>query len=776
MITTFWRLLRADIRSNRLQFGLIWSVLALSAMLLLVSLLMLNSTDEPWDNTFEATNGPHLWIVSHEHNLDFTPLLEDPEIDQTSGVMMALAENPMVIGDEKYNIYLYGMDTPPPVAHPLLAEGRWLDPEKEFELVLDFSMATFFDIQVGDQITILAAEGTQNLTVVGLGVTAHWFPYNEVTKDVSPGVAYLSQKSLEAIQPDPDNWYSVLGLRLTNPEDSQEFVNQVFERFPGKMRTVVDWKFIKENAALASALNGMFMGLFSIMGLIAVGLIIFNTIGGQVLSQYRNIGVMKAIGFKPQQITAKFLLENLVLGLTASLVGIGLGLVVAPSLVNTLAENLNTTPTNIYAAPPIILVILLVELTVGMATLIPAWRGGKTNTVQAITIGYRQQYHRVSGMARLAAWLHLPAVVTMGIKDTFSRPLRTVLAILSLLLTVLVAMMAIGAKTTSDFLANNLMYFNGTSADIKVMRNFVPTEIIESQILSDPQVSDHYEESDLWGQAPGHSEEPFAIRILNGRYQDFDFQVKEGRMISSPGEAVMGFAVLDLIGAEVGDTVEIQADGHPLELKIVGRHTENFNLNKVVLISDQTYQDQVGLDLPPMIYNLKLADRDLADDLRAEWLEKSQGQLTVSVSTREPLASVSQLTSLIISLATILMLVAGVNLMSNSLLSIRERVRDFGIQKAIGFTPSQIAVGVMVGAVVISLIALLLGVTLGMSLMTWFISQVGIEIGAGPDFYLIDWGGMAILLPILILLAIISSLLPAMRAARLQVIDSLRYE
>ena len=474
--------------------------------------------------------------------------------------------------------------------------------------------------------------------------------------------------------------------------------------------------------------------------------------------------------------TAIFLFEHLAIGFFASLVGIALGLAVAPYLVNTLAENLNTTPPNIYAAAPIILVVLLVELTVAIATLIPAWQGGKIDTVQAITVGYRQHHHRTSKLAQLASWLHMPTIIRMGIKDTFSRPLRTVLAIFSLLLTVLVAMTAIGSQTTINFLANNRVYFNGTSADMKVMRNFVPAEFVEDQILSEPQVIDYYEESDLWGQAPGFSEQPLAVRILRGAYQNFDFQIKEGRMISSPDEAVVGFAVLDLIGAAVGDTVEIQADGHPLTLEIVGRNAENYNMSNVVMISSETYLEQVGIDIAPMSYNLKLADNSMAEDLRKEWLEKSQGELTVSVVTEEPLASVLQLNSLIISLATILMVVAGANLMSTSLLSIRERVRDFGIQKAIGFTPNQIAISVVVSAVTISIVALLLGITLGLKLMAWFISQVGIQIGSGPDFYIIDWGGMSLLLPILVLLAIFSSLLPAVRAARLQVVDALRYE
>jgi putative ABC transport system permease protein len=776
MLSATWRMLRADIRANKLQFVLIWGVLALSAMLLFVSLMILTGTDQPWDRTFEATKGPHLWIVSSEYDLDFAALVEDPNVAEDTGRLLALSENPVVLGDEKQDIFLYAMDERPAVAHPLLAEGRWLNPDDRFEVVLDFSFAAYYDFNVGDRITVLAAEGTQELSIVGLAVTAHWFPFNEITKDSSPGVAYISQESLEAIQPDKAHWFSVIGVRLKDPENSAEFGNRVQELFPGKLQSVIEWQFLRETALLADTLNGMFMGLFSMMGLAAVGMIIFNTIGGQVLSQYRSIGLLKAVGFQPRQVTAIFLVEHLTVGLLAWVVGIVLGLAVAPGLVGTLAENLNMPPPDVFAPGPMLLVLFLVEVTVAVATLLPAWQGGRINTVQAITVGYRVRHSRASRMARWSARLRLPPPVVMGVKDTFSRPLRAALAISSLFLTVLVAMTAVGAQTTASYLADNRFYFNGTSADMKVMRNFVPAAMIEEQIRSKPEIVDYYEENFLWAQLPGHSDQPLAVRILSGPYGEYDFQIKEGRMISGPDEAVMGYAVLDLVGGQVGDTLEVLIEGNLLTVDVVGRHTENYNTNNVIIISRETYEEQTGETLEPQNFYLKLTEGADSEALRRDWLDQSGGLLNVSVVTRNPQSSMVQLVGLIVSLGVILMLVAGANLMSTSLLSIRERVRDFGIQKAVGFTPGQIAGSVVVGAVVIVLISLAIGVTLGMVLMVSFISQVGIAIGAGPDFYVIDWGGMSLLLPALVLLAVVSSALPAIRASRLEVVEALRYE
>ena len=776
MITAVWRKLLADIQSQKLQFTLIWAVLALSAMLLTISLLVMGSANEPWQKTFEATNGPHVWIVTRNQDLDFSRLINNPEVTQTTGVILALAENPLIIQDEKHPLFLYAMDQPPAVAHPLIAQGRWLDPSSQTEAVLDFSLARFYDLQVGDNVKIIGANGEHTLEVVGLAVTAHWFPYNEVTKDISPGVVYISSAALRAIQPDSDYWYSVLGLRLQAPEKSKLFVDQIQEMYPGQLRSVIEWQWVEQNATLANQINVLFMIFFSILGLTAVGLIIFNTIGGQILSQYREIGLLKAIGLKPVQVTLIFLVEHLFIGLLASVAGLLAGVLAAPALISPLAENLNTLPPDPLAAGPLLAVFLLVEGAVGLATLLPAWRGGQINTVEALTVGYTQQHKGISQLAKLAIMLHLPPIIIIGIKDTFTRPLRTFMAIAGLTLTILIGITSVHSQITVRVLSQNLIYFNGTSADVKVERSFVPYADIQSGILSKPEVIRSYGESLLLGQAPGHGDQPIFFRLLSGDYTNFDFQVKEGRMISAPGEAVIGYAVLDLLDVKVGDEVDLVVEGQPIHLRIVGRHSEWFNNGFVILTGLDSIQAVPDSLLQPQTIYLRLADTHKAEALRTVWLDHFQGLVNINLITDKPQAATSQLVGIIGGLGIIMLIVAGVNLMSTTLLNIRERTRDFGIQKTLGMTPGQIAWSVVVGALMIALISLIIGIPLGVLVMNVFVRQVGITIGAGPDFFSINWVGLSILVPILMLLAGLSSLLPALGAARLQVIEALRYE
>jgi putative ABC transport system permease protein len=345
-----------------------------------------------------------------------------------------------------------------------------------------------------------------------------------------------------------------------------------------------------------------------------------------------------------------------------------------------------------------------------------------------------------------------------------------------MVLTIVIMITSIEAHSTSRELADNRVYDQGTSADMKVIRNFVPDELIRNKILNNPQVVGHYEELPLFGQSPSHSEQPILFRLLIGAYQDFDFQLKEGRMIESPYEAVVGYAVLDMLDVQIGDTVDFNIEGTPTELQIVGRYLESFNTGFVVLSSLEAYQKQLGKEVLPTVYYLSLQDFSAAGTLRREWLKESQDLLSIDIIKKEPPTTTAQLVNLITSLGLIMVVVTVVNLMSTSLLSIRERRRDFGIQKALGLTPNQIGLSVMIGSIIMALIALLFGVTIGLLLMQEFVQQVGIEIGAGPDFYTIHWGPMSLLLPFVILLGIVSSLWPALHSAGLQVVDALRYE
>ncbi|MCL7872073.1 ABC transporter permease [Bacillus altitudinis] len=143
------------------------------------------------------------------------------------------------------------------------------------------------------------------------------------------------------------------------------------------------------------------------------------------------------------------------------------------------------------------------------------------------------------------------------------------------------------------------------------------------------------------------------------------------------------------------------------------------------------------------------------------------------INLEEIAAGIGQITSvmttIIGSIAGISLLVGGIGVMNIMLVSVTERTREIGIRKALGATRVQILVQFLIESVVLTLIGGLLGIALGLggaSLVSLF--------AGWPS--LVSWqivcGGVLFSM----LIGIIFGLIPANKAARLDPIESLRYE
>jgi putative ABC transport system permease protein len=776
MLQAMWRKAKADIRGQSLAYFLILVMLIMATLVLTIALLVQRSANVPWDRAFAETNGPHVWLVSYRYDQDFSPVSEHEAVTADSGRIPVLLSNPLVINDEKHAVFLYGMGQPPVVARPAVASGRWLQDAAVDEIVLDFSMARYYNLQVGDSIDVLTSAGYRPLAVVGLAVTAHWLPYSEDTKDLAPAAAYISNQTLASIEPDQNVWLSVMGLRLHDPEQSREFVKEVNNLLGAQLQTTVEWQWLRELATFANQIHVLFLGFFSLLGLAAVGLIIANNIGGQVLAQYREIGLLKATGFKPSQITLLFLIEHLVIATLAVIIGLALGIAASPFFTSPIAGMLNTTPPPAFDLELIVTICLMIGGAVTLFTLIPAWHGGQINAVQAISVGFAPTHHHASRLAGLALWLRLPPVIILGLKDVFSRPLRTIVTIMGLLLAIQIAIFAVGSQATVAELSRNRVYFQGTPADMRVTRNFVSDEEIRQLLARHNEIDTYYSELTFYGWPSGHPDMPVVGRVLSDDVAAFDFQIQEGRLFAAPGEAVAGFGLMKLLNVEVGDEVTLLLDGRPLTVTIVGRHMEISNVGRVLLTGLDTYQQQIDPAGAPQSYGLALKAGAEAGELRAKLLEESAHQFAMQITNTEGNPSMMQLQAIVSSLAIVLLVIAAVNLLSTSLLGVRERIRDFGIQKTLGLTPGQIALSVMTGVIALTLIATLLGLPLGLFVYNSFMASVGEQIGAGAGFSRMNWYMLLLLLPGAILVAVISSVVPARRAARIEIADALHYE
>jgi putative ABC transport system permease protein len=127
------------------------------------------------------------------------------------------------------------------------------------------------------------------------------------------------------------------------------------------------------------------------------------------------------------------------------------------------------------------------------------------------------------------------------------------------------------------------------------------------------------------------------------------------------------------------------------------------------------------------------------------------------------------LTAVLVLVAAVTLAVGGVGIMNIMLATVRSRIREIGIRKALGATRREIKLQFLAEAVIISLTGGIVGTLLGLA--------VPMSVRLFTDYLLpVDYRSVIIALAAAILVGVVFGTVPATRAALLDPVESLKYE
>jgi putative ABC transport system permease protein len=726
-----------------------------------------------------------------------------------------------------------GVDASQPQFNPLtIVEGEFAD--EPGEVVVDASSADRLGYQVGSPVSIEVGGPVHEFELVGVAKFGDVDTIGSATMaifDVREAQRLLGKDGYDTISVAGRD--GVSAQRLIDeigpllPANAQ--VRTAAEQADADKKGIAEFVDFIRYALLGFGVIALFVGAF----------VIFNTLSITVAQRTRELATLRTLGATRGQVLRSVVLEAFVVGLVASLVGIAAGVALAKGLTALFAAaNLDLPRAEtVFETRTWVVALSLGTLVTLAASVVPALRATKVSAIAAVREGATAPRGRLSrysfpialglvglSAATLAFGLFLPGVSALG--------RVTALALGTLVLFVGVAMVSTrlvtplarvlgwpGAKLGGA--AGRLARGNAvrmpartaaTAAALMIgiaLVTFVTVvgqglraserDAIEQQIESDYVIVSQNGWSTLpasvgraAAEAPG-IDISSSIRRERGRVLGdgvdisgvdprtiddvFHFEWAAGTASAldslGPTDAIIRESFADEYGfAEGGYFIVRTPTGKMLNLRVraVYEASRFDSMLGSVVVSQKTFDDSFARpgDAVTLVQSSQPVDR------LAEALGRFPDARVVSDDTfvEERVAEIDEILNLLYALLALSVIVSLFGMVNTLVLSVFERTREIGMLRAVGLTRRQTRRMIRHESVVTALIGAALGLPLGILLataVTRALSEYDLSLS-------VPLGPLFVFACVAVLAGIAAAVLPARRAARLNVLQALQYE
>jgi putative ABC transport system permease protein len=422
---TLFKLAFAGIRSRRLASVLTVILAGAAAASIVLTLEVGSTAADPWAQTFEAADGAHVLANVTTESQARSIAARDGVVE--SGDPLPIVNTTMIVDGEEVRVLLVGLDGPPVVNKPVVTEGSG---DVDDGVLFERSLAESLGITIGSEIAFPAAGGQVELPVVGTAVSPSQARYPRS----NPGLAWVSQSTLERIVPDQSSWRWQQSVRLSNPQSAPAFAGAAMTTFPPGSVSIESWQDQRENALLDTQPMRIILGVYTLLMLIVSYSMIAILIGARVSSQRREIGLLKTIGLSPRQVSVVFVVEAAAVGFVGILIGSGAGALLAPRLASPTMATLVGSP-SVQANPVHIVVATIAILPVVIFSAYGTARRGTRDAVADSLRGVTAVSISTSWMSKLLAFIRSPLTIELGFKDLVARRSRAKWLLLAIIIT-----------------------------------------------------------------------------------------------------------------------------------------------------------------------------------------------------------------------------------------------------------------------------------------------------------------------------------------------------
>ncbi len=298
-----------------------------------------------------------------------------------------------------------------------LADGA--PPSGPGQVVVDKATADKEGFAVGDQVTVLTATGARQFTVSGIT------RFGKVDSPLGATLAVFDTATAQQVL-GLSGKYTDIAVAAAPGTSQQELAERVqaalspsFEAVTGKALTAEQQSQTRD----ALGFFNTFLLVFAVIALFVGCFLIYNTFSIIVAQRSREMALLRAIGAGRRQVLGSVLIEAVVTGLVASVVGVVAGLGVAVVLRNLLAAlGIDIPASGLTIEPNAVLVPIVVGMVITvLSAYFPARRASKVPPVAAMREVQVDESGR-SVMRVVAGGLVLGLGIALLFVGLFARP------------------------------------------------------------------------------------------------------------------------------------------------------------------------------------------------------------------------------------------------------------------------------------------------------------------------------------------------------------------
>jgi len=228
------------------------------------------------------------------------------------------------------------------------------------DIVLDAKTAKDGDFAIGDTVNVSVTKGVQSFSLVGIA------KFGKLETWGGAQSALFSTSTIQALVGEPGmyDWISIAGR---NGESQTQLQEAVATAIPSGTEAITGKEFTAESQDAFQKIIGIFSTFLLVFALIALfvgSFIIYNTFSIIVAQRTKELALLRALGASRSQILRSIVLEALFVGLGASIIGVGFGVLLAIGL-NKLMQSIGFSgPDTPIVIPPVAIAVSIMVGTI----------------------------------------------------------------------------------------------------------------------------------------------------------------------------------------------------------------------------------------------------------------------------------------------------------------------------------------------------------------------------------------------------------------------------